>query len=111
MKTEWDFFADVQQRLAEGEPLVTYYFVERLVWPPDAQRGLVLDAQGTEYELGSEYQRALNACIRARRISWRIRFPERTMCFGPGVQELDAKEKVTWRLGPDSQATIEPDPD
>ena len=108
MKNEWDFFADVQQHLAAGAQLVTYYFVERLVFPPDAQGGRVLDEQGTEYELGTDYTQALNECIRAKHILWSIRFQERTICFGPGVNELDKGEKPLFSFGPEDDATIEP---
>lgn len=107
MKNEWDFFADVQQQLAAGAQLVTYYSVERLVFPPDAQGGRVLDEQGNEYELGADYTQALNECIRAKHISWGICFQERTICFGPGVNEIYKGEKATFSFGPDDDVAIE----
>lgn len=103
MKNEWDFFADVQQRLAAGQHLVTGYFQDRLVLPPDEQRGLVLDEDGQEYELGSDFKQALTERIRGNHINWSLRFQERIICFGPGVKAFD--QDVTLNL--DGEATIE----
>ncbi|WP_046245373.1 hypothetical protein [Hymenobacter terrenus] len=109
MKTEWDLFADVHKRLTEGEELITYYFVDRPTFPPDSQTGRVLDEQGTEYELGEDYKQALEECIRARHISWNIRFPERTISFGPGLNKRSNREKVTLTISPDFDIIIKSD--
>lgn len=108
MKNEWDMFAAVQQRLAAGEQLVTMYFDQavNMSWanfPFDEQRGQVLDEDGTEYELGPDYKRALDECIRGNRISWGIRLVERTLCFGPGVNAKTEGEKADYSFGPDDE--------
>jgi hypothetical protein len=105
MKNEWDFFADVQQRLAAGQTLVTGYFKDRLVLPFDEQRGIVLDEDGTEYELGSDYRLALTEGIRGNQINWCLRFQERLICFGPDITAFDLDQHITFNL--DGEATIE----
>lgn len=85
MKNEWDFFADVQQRLTGGQQLVQGYFANPLLFPFDEQRGLVLDEDGNEYELGNDYKQALAECIRLLHTSWGVCFRERLICFGPAV--------------------------
>jgi hypothetical protein len=98
MKNEWDFFTDVQQQLVAGKQLVTGYFAGRFVMPFDEQRGLVLDEQGNEYELGKDYKKALTTCIREKQIPWTIRFQERIICFGPGIRAFD--KEATYTTGP-----------
>jgi hypothetical protein len=66
MKNEWDFFADVQQRVANGQQLVQGFFANPFTFPYDEQRGVVLDEDGNQYELGNDYKQALGS-IRNRR--------------------------------------------
>jgi hypothetical protein len=81
IKDEWQFFADVQQRLASGEPLVTYFFA----FPPGQQFGLVLDELGNEYELSEHYTYALSLCIQCQNILWHFCPEHRLIYFGPGL--------------------------
>lgn len=85
MKNEWDFFADVQRRLASGQQLVQGYCVDPIAFPFDELRGIVLDEDGTQYELGADYKQALGACIQQVHTSWGVCFRERVICLGPQV--------------------------
>lgn len=93
MNNEWDFFANVQQQLAQGKQLVTGYFLSQLVLPLDEQRGPLIDEGGHEYELGEDFRAALTKYIRKNDISWGILFDERLICFGPAVNDFAIGKK------------------
>ncbi|GAB3327591.1 hypothetical protein GCM10027511_37620 [Hymenobacter humi] len=85
MKNEWDFFADVQQRVANGQQLVQGFFANSFTFPYDEQRGVVLDEDGNQYELGNDYKQALSKCIQHSQTPWGLCFRERLICFGQQV--------------------------
>ena len=89
MKNEWDFFADVQRRLTSGQQLVRGYFGNPLLFPFDEQRGPVLDEDGTQYELGQDYKKALHDCIQPLHLSWGLCFQERILCVGAQIETAD----------------------
>ena len=89
MKNEWDFFADVQRRLATGQQLVQGFFAAPLSFPYDEQQGLVLDEDGNQYELGNNYKQALVDCINASQIPWGLCFQERLICLGLPIAKAD----------------------
>lgn len=89
MKNEWDFFADVQRRLAAGQQLVHGFFATSPVFPYDEQLGLVLDEDGNQYELGEDYKKALNECLQQTHAPWGLCFRERLICFGQQVMASD----------------------
>ncbi|TVT36781.1 hypothetical protein FNT36_25030 [Hymenobacter setariae] len=89
MKNEWDFFADVQRRLATGQPLVQGYFANPVSFPFDELRGIVLDEDGTQYELGADYKQALGECIQQGHTPWGLCLRERIICFGQQVVAAD----------------------
>jgi hypothetical protein len=89
MKNEWDFFADVQRRLASGQQLVQGYCAAPVSFPFDELRGIVLDEDGTQYELGADYKQALGKCIQQVHTPWGLCFRERIICFGQQVAAAD----------------------
>ncbi|TFZ63201.1 hypothetical protein E4631_23130 [Hymenobacter sp. UV11] len=89
MKNEQDFFADVKRRLASGQQLVQGYFANSFSFPYDEQRGIVLDEDGNQYELGNDYKQALSECIRQSTTAWGLCFRERIICFGQQVGTAD----------------------
>lgn len=94
MKNEWDFFADVQRRLATGQPMVQGYFANPVLFPFDDQRGLVLDEDGNQYELGTDYKQALNECTQQVHAAWGLCFRERLIRFGHKVAHLDSADYI-----------------
>ncbi|GAB3720520.1 hypothetical protein GCM10027594_00510 [Hymenobacter agri] len=89
MKNEWDFFADVQRRLAAGQQLVQGHFANPIIFPYDEQRGIVLDEDGNQYELGNDYKQALSEFLQQMHTPWGLCFRERLICFGQQVTASD----------------------
>ena len=98
MKNEWSFFAHVLDRLQAGQQLVTARLTQPLTWPPQLQRGIAVDEQGTEYELGDDFAQALETCITKKGINWVAHFQDNTICFGPQATLGIDPEMVVIRL-------------
>jgi hypothetical protein len=102
MNGDREFFADVCQRLAAGQQLLTYHFPNRF-FLPDKHSGLMLlrGEDGIEFQVGPCFPAALNEYIRAHHLAWCIGIIEQTLTLGPGIKKLGFSYQWAYGLPPE----------